>query len=130
MEIKIIILFIMIYLHIYDDFNKQGILAQFKQKDYWKQNYPDEMYKHDYIISLFMHSFSWSMSILVAPVVYLVYNNLDTPNLCQILILFFNNLICHMIVDHMKCNKKMINLVCDQLIHLGQIIITWIIIFM
>ena len=37
---KYIILIIMIFLHIVDDFYLQGVLAKFKQKDWWKENYP------------------------------------------------------------------------------------------
>ena len=40
----------MIFLHIVDDYYLQGILAQMKQKKFWKEQAPDELYKYDYIV--------------------------------------------------------------------------------
>ena len=42
----------MLYCHILDDFCLQGILASLKQKSWWEENYPNKLYKYDYIISL------------------------------------------------------------------------------
>ena len=50
---KILLLLTMIFLHIVDDYYLQGWLASAKQKSYWEQNAPDELYKHDYIMALF-----------------------------------------------------------------------------
>jgi len=46
----IAVLLCMFFLHIIDDFKLQGILADFKQKSWWKKNYPNELYKYDWII--------------------------------------------------------------------------------
>jgi hypothetical protein len=35
------------------------------------------------------------------------------------------NMLIHGIVDDMKANRKKINLIVDQLIHLAQVVITW-----
>lgn len=120
MDYKILILIGMIFLHIVDDYYLQGILASMKQKDWWIKNAPDEKYKYDYIMALFMHSFSWTVSVTLIPVVYsLIFGGNFYP------ILFIANLLIHMYIDNLKANKKKINLIQDQSIHLLQIIWTW-----
>lgn len=117
----------MIFLHIVDDYYLQGWLASAKQKSYWEQNAPDELYKHDYIMALFMHSFSWAFMIMVVPSVYTLINTTNTNNASLVIVLFFLiNLCIHMVVDNLKANLKKINLVQDQLCHLVQILITWV----
>ena len=124
---KILLLLTMIFLHIVDDYYLQGWLASAKQKSYWEQNAPDELYKHDYIMALFMHSFSWAFMIMVVPSVYTLINttNIDNASLAIVLV-FLTNLCIHMVVDNSKANLKKINLVQDQSYHLAQIIITWV----
>ena len=125
---KILLLLMMIFLHIVDDYYLQGWLASAKQKSYWEQNAPDELYKHDYIMALFMHSFSWAFMIMVVPSVYTLINTTNTNNASLMIALFFLiNLCIHMVVDNSKANLKKINLVQDQLCHLVQILITWIV---
>ena len=120
-------LYWMIFLHIVDDYYLQGWLASAKQKSYWEQNAPDELYKHDYIMALFMHSFSWAFMIMVVPSVYTLINTTNTNNASLVIALFFLiNLCIHMVVDNSKANLKKINLVQDQLNHLAQILITWV----
>ena len=124
---KILLLLTMIFLHIVDDYYLQGWLASAKQKSYWEQNAPDELYKHDYIMALFMHSFSWAFMIMVVPSVYtlITTTNIDNASLAIVLV-FLTNLWIHMVVDNSKANLKKINLVQGQSYHLAQIIITWI----
>ena len=122
---KVLILFAMIFLHIVDDYYLQGILASLKQKSWWEKNAPDALYKYDYIMALFMHSFSWAFMIMVAPVVYILNNHIDFTIFGIILLFFIMNLYIHMITDDAKANRKRINLIQDQLIHLAQIFITW-----
>lgn len=125
---KILLLLTMIFLHIVDDYYLQGWLASAKQKSYWEQNAPDELYKHDYIMALFMHSFSWAFMIMVVPSVYTLINTTTTNNASLVIALFFLiNLCIHMVVDNSKANLKKINLVQDQLCHLVQILITWVV---
>ena len=125
---KILLLLTMIFLHIVDDYYLQGWLASAKQKSYWEQNAPDELYKHDYIMALFMHSFSWAFMIMVVPSVYTLINTTNTNNASLMIALFFLiNLCIHMVVDNLKANLKKINLVQDQLCHLVQILITWVV---
>ena len=125
---KILLLLTMIFLHIVDDYYLQGWLASAKQKSYWEQNAPDKLYKHDYIVALFMHSFSWAFMIMVVPSVYTLINTTNTNNVSLVIALFFLiNLCIHMVVDNSKANLKKINLVQDQLCHLVQILITWVV---
>lgn len=114
---KIFILLLMIFLHILDDFYLQpGILSDLKQKDFWKKNAPDKLYRYDYIWALLIHSFSWSFMIMLP----LAYVHDFKVNILFTLIFLFN-IIVHAIVDDAKANKKLINLWVDQLVHLVQI---------
>ena len=107
----------MIFLHIVDDYYLQGILAQMKQKKFWKEQAPDELYKYDYIWALIMHAFSWTFMIML-PLIFV------SP---AFYVIFVVNLAVHAYVDNLKANKHKINLWQDQLIHLTQIILTFII---
>ena len=122
--IKVLIFISMIFCHIIDDYTLQGILASMKQKQWWKNNAPDDLYKYDYIVALFMHSFSWTFMTMIIPTIY----TFITESLIgwDILILFTLNILIHGIVDNLKANKKKINLIHDQSIHMIQIICTWI----
>ena len=117
---KLFVLLSMIFCHIVDDYYLQGWLASAKQKVWWEKNAPNKMYQKDYLMALLMHSFSWSFMIMLV------------PSLCSILletdwhpILYVFNMLIHFIVDDLKANRNKINLIQDQLIHLLQIIITW-----
>ena len=114
------ILLTMIFLHIIDDYCLQGILAQMKQKKFWNEQAPDELYKYDYIWALIMHSFSWTFMIMLP----LTFAGPIGPAFYAIFVI---NLAIHAYVDDLKANKHKINLWHDQLIHLTQIILTFII---
>lgn len=117
---KLMLLFVMIFCHIVDDYYLQGWLASAKQKLWWEKNAPDEMYKHDYLVALFMHSFSWTFMIMLVPTIYTVlFGGIWSP------VVFVANLAIHMTVDDLKVNRKKINLVQDQSIHMVQILATW-----
>lgn len=123
---KILILLCMIFCHIVDDYYLQGILASMKQKKWWETNAPEKMYKQDYKMALFMHSFSWSFMVLLIPAIYLLLTKSDIDNtIAMIVPLFIMNLILHYEIDDMKANKKWINLIVDQTVHIIQIIISW-----
>lgn len=118
MSEKLFTLCAMIFMHILDDYKLQGMLSNLKQETWWKENYPNKLYKYDYIIALITHSFSWSFMILLPVTLYM---GIKEFNIIVVLI----NLIIHAIVDDLKANKLKINLIQDQLIHIIQIIITW-----
>ena len=115
----ILIIMVMIFLHIVADYNLQGWLASAKQKSYWEEHAPNELYKNDYIMALFMHSFQWTFMIML-PILFLL--NFEIGGV--FIIWFVFNVGLHMYVDHLKANMKIINLVEDQLIHILQIVIT------
>lgn len=116
------ILLAMIACHIVDDYYLQGWLASAKQRMWWKNNAPDKLYENDYLMALFMHSFSWTFMIMLIPSLL----NINDLSLLYFLV-FGANLLIHAVVDNAKANLKKLNLIQDQLIHLCQIYVTWII---
>lgn len=120
------ILLTMIFLHILDDFVLQpaGWLANAKQRSWWKEHAPDPKYRYDYLCALFMHSFSWTFMIMF-PIAWYAVSPLNTIFYWM----FAGNIVFHGAVDHLKANLRKINLIQDQLIHLAQIIITYLILF-
>lgn len=113
------IILLMIFLHIVDDFYLQGWLASAKQKEFWEKNAPQRMYKYDYIWALIMHSFSWTFMIML-PIAY-IYSFVPDKLFFTI---FLQNWMLHAVVDDLKANRKVINLLADQSIHIFQIIST------
>lgn len=113
------VLFLMIFLHIIDDFCLQGIMASMKQKSWWQKDSVGSQpkYKHDYIAALFAHSFSWSFMIML-PVMF--WGQWEWPILIA-------NMLTHAVIDNAKANKFQINLIQDQTYHLIQIVATWLI---
>lgn len=118
------LLLVMIQCHIIDDYYLQGILAELKQKKFWQKNAPQPLYKYDYICALICHAFSWAFIIMlpIAIRAYVCKSALST----SFFAFFAANLLVHACVDNEKANKLRINLCTDQLIHLVQIIITWV----
>ena len=116
------VLLSMMFCHIVDDYYLQGKLALFKQKSWWEKNAPDEMYKHDYIVGLIMHSFSWAFMVMLPVAV-----SQEFQIGAVFVTMFIINTAVHAIVDDLKANKRKINLVTDQSIHIGQIIVTFLI---
>ena len=124
MYIKIILLLTMLFCHLVDDYYLQGWLASAKQKSWWEKNSPDKLYKNDYIVALCEHAFSWTFMIMLIPTIFTYFNPTDISYKLY-LIVFCTNWAVHCIVDDYKANKKKINLVTDQIIHIVQVIITW-----
>jgi hypothetical protein len=119
--VSILFVFIlMIFGHIVDDYYLQGWLASAKQKQWWKDNAPDKLYRFDYIWALVMHSFSWSFMIMLPCVIALDFN----VGVCYVFFLVLNTLL-HALIDNAKANLKVINLWVDQLCHMVQIIGTF-----
>lgn len=110
----------MIFCHIIDDFVLQGIcLVHLKQKAFWNENCPKELYKHDYIVAIIMHGFSWAFMIQLP---FLILLNFIVDY--KFLVLLILNTFIHAFIDHLKANKFKLNLVQDQLLHLLQIVYT------
>ena len=112
-----LILTLMLLGHLVSDYTLQGWLADGKQKRWWEKIFsgkiPDK-YKHDYIAALICHSLYWSIFIC-APFY-------ASP---WFLVAVVVNTIIHSVVDDLKANRMKLNLIHDQLLHLGQILITF-----
>ena len=120
MAVKVFLL--MILLHVIDDFHLQGILGSMKQKEWWKkQDGYEEMYKYDYIVALIMHSFSW-VFMMMLPIAIATRFNVGLIYYIGVLV----NAVIHCFVDDLKANKKKISLMDDQLLHMMQILATYI----
>ena len=117
---SIFLLLLMIFCHIVDDYYLQGWLASAKQKKWWEDNAPQKLYKYDYLWALLMHSFSWSFMIMI-PIFFL--NNFIVTE--QLFAAFAFNIMIHGFTDNLKANEYKINLWMDQLIHMCQIVGTW-----
>jgi len=117
------ILLLMILAHVVDDFVLQPVcLSKLKQKSWWeKQEEYKRLYKDDYKMALLIHSMSWSIMILMPAMLML------NPTGVLLLSVFVSNTLIHYIVDNEKANKGHLNLMADQLIHLSQILVSWII---
>ena len=125
MQTKLFVLLVMLFAHIVDDYYLQGVLASMKQKDWWRKNSPGEKYKYDCIAALFMHASSWTFMTMLPVAIYLKIN---LP--VMFFVMLVANCVVHFGVDDLKANFKKINLVQDQLIHVCQIVLTWIVMVM
>lgn len=125
---KAFLLLCMIFAHIVDDYYLQGILAKLKQREWWKENAPDDMYKNDYKVALLMHAFSWAFMVMLPAVVFRTMEGLALPKVT--LAVFVINMMQHAWVDDLKANKREINLITDQAIHMVQIVAIWMIFVM
>lgn len=116
---KLFVVALMIFCHIIDDYRLQGILASMKQRSWWEENYPERLYKYDYIMALAMHSISWSFMIMLPVAAYMGFRPTNI-----FFVMFVVNSVIHALVDDLKANKHKINLIVDQSIHLVQIAVT------
>ena len=116
----IFLLLLMIFCHIVDDYYLQGWLASAKQKQWWKENAPQSLYKYDYLWALLMHSFSWSFMIMLP--IFFINGFVVTE---QLFAAFAFNIMIHGFTGNLKANEFKINLWVDQLIHMSQIVGTW-----
>lgn len=115
---RVYILLAMIFCHIVEDYNIQGILAQFKQKSFWKDK--DFLYHNDWIISIIEHGFENTFIMMLPIAIYYKFQLNESY-----FIWFVWNWMWHCIIDHYKCNKLQINLIRDQSLHMFWIILTW-----
>ena len=114
-------LFLMILLHIIDDFVLQPVcLSKLKQKKFWEPYVSENSkYKHDYWAALVIHGLSWSIMIHL-PFLFTTHDELTLFGLV------IGHAALHAIVDDEKANRGRINLIVDQTIHFLQIIFSWI----
>lgn len=117
---KSFIFSIMIFLHIVDDYYLQGILAKMKQRSWWEENAPDDLYKNDYRVALIIHGFSWSFMVHLPITIPLFLKQPERLSLACFSIVGFGLL--HAFIDDLKANKKKISLFIDQALHLLELI--------
>ena len=122
---EVILLLSMLFCHIVDDYYLQGWLASAKQKTWWEKNCSDKLNSKDYLMALAEHAFSWCF-IIHLPVIICILSGVYSVNVMAFCILFAVNWVVHAQTDNLKANKKSINLIQDQLIHVVQIVSTWI----
>ena len=127
-----IILIEMIFLHFLADYHLQGILAQMKQRDWWKREftqsgYTDGKYKNDYLQALYAHSFEWAFVMQFPLLVKMYKENFSIMATITYITLFLMNTCFHYIIDNEKANEHTINLNQDQSLHAVQIFITFIV---
>ena len=119
---KMFIILSMIFCHIVDDYYLQGVLASMKQKSWWYKSLDKRCFnkhKHDYMVALIMHSFSWAFMIML-PLAIVAKFQIGTP----FSVVFAANVIIHAYTDNLKANELKINLVQDQTIHMLQVLST------
>jgi hypothetical protein len=124
LEPEMYLFLFMLFFHVVDDYYLQGILANLKQRSYWEERAPDKMYQHDYIVALVAHAFSWCVSIHIPVIVWWRLYGGFTP--IAFLLNFIAQTAIHAIVDDLKANKKKINLITDQLVHVSQICVSFV----
>ena len=121
---RFIFLFIMLFLHIVDDYYLQGLLANLKQRKWWEKHAPAELYKNDYLIALYTHAFSWSF-VITLPLLIIAFIRGQELYFLFLTFMYIINTIIHGFIDNSKANKLKINLIQDQCVHYIQIVMTW-----
>ena len=126
-----IVWFMCILFHIIADFNLQGLLAKWKQKQEWylectRSGITDvekSKYKYDWFICLIAHAFMWSVITYLPFLPAIHYINLTSKPAvtAMYVVIVITNTIAHAYIDHLKCNESRINLLTDQLLHIFQI---------
>ena len=119
-------------LHIIADYMLQTeLMANTKQKQWWEANYPDKKYRFDWLMILFLHSFEWTVCVMLPVILYRIFTvGTSLVEAILVLILVAVNTAIHMWIDDMKANQLRISLTQDQLAHIVQIIITTLILYL
>lgn len=116
----------MIFLHIVADFQLQGFLRDMKQKQWWEDNYyeymgPRGLCRYDYISALISHAYMWTFMVML-PIALYYRLQVGYYEFFEAMAI---NTALHAIIDHLKANCKKINLTVDQVLHICQILATW-----
>lgn len=137
---KIFILLLMLLMHYIEDFHLQGCMANLKQKKWWKEQMSNNelqssyilehsIYKNDYKMGLFAHSIENALFVMLPLIIDLLISEFKGC-IQNTWILFIPStlliLVSHYLIDNEKANKMKINLIQDQLYHLGIILLIFI----
>lgn len=117
-----ILLLVIIFLHIFADFNLQGIMADMKQKDFWKK-YPSK-YQLDYVMPLIGHAFQWSFFVHLPILLVATWIQIDLIEMYAALSIVFHTIV-HAGIDTLKANDHKTTLIQDQFYHILQLIVIW-----
>ena len=77
--------------------------------------------RYDFIAALVAHSFSWTFMVML-PIAVTSYTLSGL-----FYVVFIINVIIHAVTDNAKANEKRISLAADQLIHVGQVVGTFVV---
>ena len=108
----------MVLMHLVADYTLQGWLENGKQVSWWRDLFKGsklDKYRHDYIVALACHSFYWSI---------MVCSPFYADPLFSLMVV--SHATIHGVVDDMKANRGILNLVQDQAIHLIQIVMIYV----
>ena len=128
-----ILLISMLFCHVIDDYVLQDKLANLKQKKWWekelkkvnpKARLSSTIYKNDYKMALLCHGFEWSFMIHLPLLLLMFKVGIDTEFVVFYTISIIINTVMHSIIDDIKANDLIINLVTDQIFHFVQVILT------
>lgn len=145
---KIFILLLMLLMHYIEDFHLQGCMTNLKQKKWWEKEVSENLfhskyddnrhrkllllysrYKNDYKMGLFAHSIENALFVMLPLIIDLLISEF-THHLQNTWILFIPStlliLISHYLIDNKKANEMKINLIQDQLYHLGIILLIFV----
>lgn len=113
-------LILMIFCHFISDFYLQSKSnSLIKKKEWWeKRHKKQKVHEYNYIFGLFIHSFVWGVSILL-PFFF------ETGEFYYSILLI--NILIHAYIDNLKSNKKTISSSRDQMYHMIQIFVTWVV---
>ena len=117
-----ILLLLIIFLHVVADFNMQGVMADLKQKDFWKKY--DKKYQFDYVMPLIGHAFQWSFTIHLPMTIVAVVTQKNCLELYVCMSIVFHTIL-HAWIDTLKANDHKTTLIQDQFYHMLQIIFIW-----
>lgn len=120
----------MLFLHVFADYNMQGILAKLKQKENWPAEFHVSPYRKDYKAALLAHAFEWAFICMLPCLIGIFHSccDLSWANIrlgTMYIMALLYNIIVHYCIDDLKANDKKINLIQDQCIHIMQLVITW-----
>lgn len=117
-----ILLLVIIFLHVLADFNLQGIMADMKQKEFWKK-YPSK-YQFDYVMPLIGHAFQWSFFVHLPILLVAIWIQRDLLEMYAALSIVFHTIV-HAGIDTLKANDHKTTLIQDQFYHILQLIVIW-----
>lgn len=122
------VLSMMFFLHIIEDFYIQGILAQMKQRSWWKEQLGeicaksyltreeiDRLFGKDYYVPLILHGFMWSFIVSIPLMWFYGITITGFVTMCVMALI-------HSYIDNLKCNAMRINLIHDQILHTIQLV--------